>query len=119
LASWRQREQDGFVGGGVAGMQRGDDIDRAHLRVRDLALHKVHRSKPLSAAIFFRRLDQIGARLHRDHTPATGSAQIKVVENKAEIGFARAQIGQHRLVFFLQCSHRSPASPVAPDAAPV
>ena len=40
-----QREQDGFVGGGVAGMQRGDDIDRAHFGFRDLAFDKIHAGK--------------------------------------------------------------------------
>ena len=38
-----------------------------------------------------------------DPVPAPpGRAEIKIVKNKPQIGFASAQIGQHRLLFFFQ-----------------
>ena len=70
--------------------------------VGDLAFDKFHAVKAA-----FRR-DLLGPwrsdrrALPPDDPAAPGRREIQVVENKAQIGFARAQIGQHRLVFFRQ-----------------
>ena len=114
-----EREQDRFVGRGVAGMQRGDDIHRPHFGFGDFAFDEIHAGEAAFRGDLLGRGDQFGARFHRDHLAPPGRAEIKIVENKAQIGFARAQIGQHRLGLFLSGRRRSPALSAAPDAAPV
>ena len=97
-----QGEQNRLVGGGVAGVQRGDNIHRPGLSSRDAPFHKIH---PLEAAVGGNglcRFDQIGAALDGNHPAPPGGRKIQIVEDKPKIGFARPQIGQHRLVFLHQ-----------------
>ena len=98
-----QREQDRFVGGGVTGMQRGDDIHRPDFGIGDFRLRRNPCGR--EAAVLGDLLggvDQFGRALPPRSPAPARRAEIKIVENEAQIGFARAQIGQHRLVFFFQ-----------------
>src|ERR1700691_1951685 len=45
---------------------------------------------------------RVATAITHDHPPPPCRAEIEVVENEAQIGFARAQIGQNRLLFFFQ-----------------
>ncbi len=83
-------------------MQRRDDVHRAQRRLGNLAFDKIHAGKAAFGGDLLRGFDQVGARFHRNHPPAPGGREIQIIENEAQIGFARAQIGQHRLVFLSQ-----------------
>jgi hypothetical protein len=95
LAFMAQAEQEGFVGGGVAGMQSGDDIHRAHISFRDFAMTRIPCGRRLLSSGDFRAVSIRSARASTPIYPAPPcGCEIQIVENKTQIGLARAQIGQ-------------------------
>ena len=97
-----QGEQDRLIRRRVAGMQRGDDIDRPDLGLGDPAFDKIHAREAAVGGDLPGRGNQVGARFHRQHPATACGREIQVIENKPQIGFARPQIGQHGLGLFRQ-----------------
>jgi len=98
-----QAEVDRVVGGGVAGMQRRDDVDAlwqfGSLRRRSRReVQKAHalEAQPLrKGARFF---DEFGARFYAINPPPPKLFEIQVVEDETQVRLARAMVGQRGAV---------------------
>jgi hypothetical protein len=96
-----QTEGDGVVGGGVTGVQRGDDVDaRGQFTALrgDSATTEVQKAHALEAQArgqFARLLHQFGAGLDAIDVAASFSAlKYRSYNDETEVGLARAVVGQ-------------------------
>ncbi len=100
-----QSKVNGVVGGRIAGVQRGHHLDlgMVKLRARNRRTDELH---PVEAGFIRKRLrlrDQIFPRFHADHAALPCRAEDQIVQDKAEVGFAGANVGEHRIVGSLKC----------------
>ncbi|KFB72064.1 MAG: hypothetical protein AW09_002763 [Candidatus Accumulibacter phosphatis] len=94
-------EANRVVSGGVTGVQSGDDVHpRGQLRrldgVLDVQVQEGHARESESAGKAARVLDEFCARLDTVNVAIVPGAEEQIVEEEAEVGFARAVIDQRQ-----------------------
>jgi hypothetical protein len=94
-----QAEGDGVVGGGVAGVQRGDDVDaRGQFTglggVGHAEVQEAHAVEAQARGQLTRLLHQFGPGLDAVDMAGLQRLEVQVVDDEAEVGLARAVVGQ-------------------------
>jgi hypothetical protein len=92
-------EADRVVGGGVAGVQRGDQVDLRGQRGRingvlDAQVEEGHAGEAQPAGQIARVVYQFRAGLDAVDVAVVPALEEQVVEDEAEVGLARAMVGQ-------------------------
>ncbi len=82
-----QGKTDGVVGGGIAGVQRGDDVDalgqfRRADRFLDAEIEKPHAFELQSTSQFDGFVDEFGAGFDAEDAPFTDGREVKVVKDE-------------------------------------
>ncbi|CAM2149265.1 hypothetical protein PT2222_210054 [Paraburkholderia tropica] len=102
-----EREAQRVVGGGIAGVQRRDDIDRRRqLHRRDRVGHReIQKRHPLEAEPrrqFLRALHELVARLDtKDARVVAQTLEEQVVQNESQVGLARTVIDERDVAAIL------------------
>lgn len=83
-----------FVGGGVAGMERDDDVGARAVVIGNTALHEVEAGEGVVLGDAVAEGDHVGAVLDAHHLrgAAHGGGEV-VVEGEGEVAFAAAHVG--------------------------
>jgi hypothetical protein len=97
-----QCKADGVIGGGIAGMQRGDHVDPFRQGVETIDSSTVRlrndmRSNSSRAASSRDFSTSSGARFDAEDMAALAVLEKQVVQDEAEIGLAGAMIGQRQI----------------------
>ena len=100
-ARLRRAKVDGVVGGGVAGVQGGDDVELIGQVGRlggigRAEVEKVHALKAQPGGKLAGALHQLGPRFYAPDAALPARLAPQVIKHEAQIGLARAVVGQQR-----------------------
>src|SRR5665213_2038213 len=105
-----KREQDRFIRCGIAGVQRRNDVgfSARQLRIADCAFEEVHALEAAFGGDLLRCLDQVMPCFDAVDRATALFGEEQIVENKPEIGFTGAKVGQKWLLFLRESAFSPP-----------